>query len=1278
MFTQYWCYLVFILLISWPDWSLQEETFGSGNDTFNPTLGPTCFEISNKNAPNSLPTIASNVSHCDRSIIIQINIEAVKLTTVAEFSNVLSVTIFGNNNTIICSNSGSGIVFQFLDYVSIQNLQLRNCGVLKKNQMSGLHIISCGSIVMFDVVIACSDGSGLSIDSPKYNVSITDSHFIQSELLSQTNSTMLGGNGLKINVENHDHNGNELDIPLVITLDGCLFAKNIDKSESYSFLYGNLQGKGRGGGLYLITEESSKKIIAKITKCQFEHNIAHLGGGMSISLKGDNATDYTVTVTDTILSRNGCNNKLGTNIVGGGAFLSFENSRLTEGTRNVLHFINVTFTQNCADLGGGTFFFSNKYTTAQTGLIKFERCNWYRNKAHIGSAVLLTTNVFVRAQVGYLTTPVFESCTFEGNSIHASDTDPKTNDTMYKEYGSGTVYSSLLSIQFINTADFTNNFGSGIVIVNAEINFISSSAAFVNNTAVQGAALCLIGVSAMIIGSNENYIFENNRAYDRGGAIFVQLVDSADTVMSRSCYFRYQMEYKRIIHSSLWDSSLIFRNNIANSEGHSIFATSLLPCQVISTANNTKYEILNISDIFAPPGFIIENASTEKHISTDGTKFDNIARPLTLFPGIKKNLGITILDDLRQQTNSKIQAILPRNSSLKVTSLSSDGLHHSIKVEGLEGDSDILTLQTLGISKLRNYVTVILQKCPPGYSLDNNRTCSCDFDSYIGITKCENDTAYLQLGFWAGYITTTDGRTILATNICPLTFCQYKKEAIFEREVRLPTNHDDLDEVICGKSRTGILCATCREGYTAYYHSPLLSCYKEEPVSCKLGWLFYILSEIVPVTLIFGLVLAFNINFTSGNLNGFILFSQLQRTLNFQADGVIVYGPITQQLTRVYQIFYGFFNLDFFNIEPLSYCLWKNASVLEIICFKYATIIYSFFLVMGVIFFTKYCAARCLGRYYSISTLKNSIIHGISGFLVLCYTQTITVSFNILSRSTLVISIQETTPLNNNLTRVWFSGDLKSLGKGHLPYAIPALVVLSTVGCMPPVILICYPQLNKIVNLFKLNKVWGLRHLEYLHKLKPLFDSFQGSFKDQYRFFAGLYFFYRWLGLFIYVYSSSSIAFYITVELLAIIMLATHSVFQPYQKWYHNVLDSLMFSILLIVNGFSVLNYFLSRVDVGRKNNTVTTSGFQLFFISLPIFYLILYAIIWIIRKVLYSKYGAVLETEQFVLSKLSKKFHFNESTKIEDNDLPYRLLGHKEDVSFADCHVGPTNVNTY
>ena len=32
----------------------------------------------------------------------------------------------------------------------------------------------------------------------------------------------------------------------------------------------------------------------------------------------------------------------------------------------------------------------------------------------------------------------------------------------------------------------------------------------------------------------------------------------------------------------------------------------------------------------------------------------------------------------------------------------------------------------------------------------------------------------------------------------------------------------------------------------------------------------------------------------------------------------------------IYQVIYGFFNLDFFSIEVLSFCLWRGATVLDI------------------------------------------------------------------------------------------------------------------------------------------------------------------------------------------------------------------------------------------------------------------------------------------------------------------------------------------------------------
>ena len=1281
MLGLYWLVFTAVLIIL-PSKSFQAKSgIASSNLSANQTTADIReFEISYTNSCDNvkpqLSEIPDNISNSTHHILVRINVENLKLSRTAKFSNLRSVTIYGKNSTITCSNN-SGISFQLVEKVTLCNITIMACGIWKRNHTSGVRIAHCSHIVLLNITLKHSNGSGVYIDSPKNQVSITDSYFISNKLPDSVEKTLVGGNGMTIKLDDRGIND---ATNLTVSLERCVFADNIDSGESFTFLYGNLSGRGRGGGLFIRVEDFPTKMAVIITDCKFEGNTAHLGAGLSVSLRGDRLTKYTIVIKDSIFSRNGCGN-LSSLGAGGGAFISFENSKLTKGTDSQFYWVNTTFMENCATLGGGTFFFSNKYVTDQTGTVLFEQCTWSRNRAHIGSAVLLTPNVFVRASIGHLPTPIFILCTFKENSVNIKFKTGASSNLI--QYGSGTLHSSLFSIEFVGNASFIDNFGSGLVVVNAEVNFINSSALFFNNTAVQGGALSLIGVSVMTIGSNMTYTFENNRAYDRGGAIFVQLVDGADIVTSRSCFIQYEDQYKDPIHSRLWNSSLVFRNNVAESGGHSIFTTSLAPCQVVIT-DTGEYVRLEMSEIFTEPGIVIENKEKEKQIATEGSRFVDVADPLNISPGIMTNLNLTIQDDLGQSIDMKLLGVLPKNSSLEVTSLFSNGLQQNVKLNGQEGDKDMLTLQTLGTIHLSHQVEVHLQRCSPGFILSDN-TCICKFDSYVGIAKCEDNVAYLIEGFWAGYVNTSDGGMVLTTSTCPQGFCTYQENSVSNRTVRLPRNPDELEKAICGESRKGILCGTCNKGYTVYYHSPALSCLKDEPLSCKLGWLLYIVSEIIPVTLLFGFVLAFNLNFTSGSLNGFILFSQLQRTLYFDASGLITFGPTTKKLTQVYQVIYGIFNLDFFSIEPLSYCLWKNASVLAILCFKYLIIVYSFFLVLHVILFMKYCAARCLGRFYSISVLKNSVIHGISGFLTLCYTQTITISFNLLYSYKLSLpTFVNKTSLENSITRVWFSGNYESFGTGHLPYAVPALVVILTVGCVPPILLLCYPQINKTLTHFKLNKVWGLRKLEHLHTFKPLFDSFQGSFKDKYRFFAGLYFFYRWTGVLIYTYSSTQIGFYMTVQLLLLLMLTTHSICQPYEKWWHNLLDTLIFTNLLIVNGFSILNYFLVRVDFGRNNNTIVAAGFQLFFIYLPLFYLLLNIIVWLYTKVLYPRIRGkkLYEKELASTQKEFSSFRSSDVTDLdlEDNDLPYRLLGQKEDISFTESihNTDTIKVDTY
>ena len=59
-----------------------------------------------------------------------------------------------------------------------------------------------------------------------------------------------------------------------------------------------------------------------------------------------------------------------------------------------------------------------------------------------------------------------------------------------------------------------------------------------------------------------------------------------------------------------------------------------------------------------------------------------------------------------------------------------------------------------------------------------------------------------------------------------------------------------------------------------FFHSKLYSC-KQVSFLCNYGILFYVLSELLPLTLLLIAILVMNISFTSGAVNGFILFAQV-------------------------------------------------------------------------------------------------------------------------------------------------------------------------------------------------------------------------------------------------------------------------------------------------------------------------------------------------------------------------------------------------------------------
>ena len=183
--------------------------------------------------------------------------------------------------------------------------------------------------------------------------------------------------------------------------------------------------------------------------------------------------------------------------------------------------------------------------------------------------------------------------------------------------------------------------------------------------------------------------------------------------------------------------------------------------------------------------------------------------------------------------------------------------------------------------------------------------------------------------------------------------------------------------------------------------------------------------------------------------------------------------------------------------------------------------------------------------------------------------------------------------------RAWFNGELIHLGKDHWIYAAPAIFCLLTVGLFPPVLFLTYPLLNKTLALFGLEEKKPFHLFLSTSWLKPLLDSFQGCFKDNLRFFAGLYFLYRWTFLLFHWGMGNFGAYYTGTGGILVYMLTLHTICQPYIKRMHNIIDTLLFANLVLINSLSFFNYHKTRNKRVQYSATVSVAIVQQVLISL-------------------------------------------------------------------------------
>ena len=508
------------------------------------------------------------------------------------------------------------------------------------------------------------------------------------------------------------------------------------------------------------------------------------------------------------------------------------------------------------------------------------------------------------------------------------------------------------------------------------------------------------------------------------------------------------------------------------------------------------------------------------------------------------------------------------------------------------------------------------EDCPPWFYTDTD-TCKC---LAFYAARCFDNKAYLFAGYCATFDTEADSE-ILSLGGCPYHGLTFSKRDQYWY-TQLPDNVSELNDYMCGPlNRKGRLCSECKEGYGLSTTSVGFQYF--ECIKCADAWygvpLFLIL-EMFPLTVLYLLILLFQINITSGSITCFIFCSQLV-VMAFDRvfagdnprvnDILLAVSKHSNWPFIVTMTIYDVWNLRFFrNVLP-SFCINSGLKAIHVSYLDYISVIYP----LCLIFLTWVCVElydrkfrllvwlwkpfqKCLkGKEYTVD-----FINAFASFFLLSFTKTmyqmvlLLIQRKIESRQDYYYFLGYTYVVGIDQTVLYGSTE-------HLLFVIPAAILFFILGVLPTVFLILYP-IRPFRVLFSKCRLDGVVINTFAEKFYCCYRTGLDGGRDM-RSFAGLYFITRFLlflsntmagGLHISEnnpYFVRNLTFMITALLIALC--------RPYKESYMNKIDA----ILLVHIG--LLCHFVS-VEGSFKNRRILAITLEVM-IMFPLLCFILFLI---------------------------------------------------------------------
>lgn len=1142
-------------------------------------------------------------------------------------------------------NTSTGLTFLNIDTgITIKHVWFSGCGALQnstsKNSTSqlssnkytffmfqaGLYFLLCKDVSLYHVWVTDSTGTGVVLYSTTGENSFSYCNFAANEVPQDMKSVYPGGGGLYLefpyclpgNFSSCNSSNGKSDVPKEYVSNStyyifdCTFADNVASLLSTTavndtFILPHAREHisfGRGGGLLVYFKGEAQNNTITVNKTHILRNKAVWGGGAFIEFQ-DNSSSNVFQMYSSIIERNESPHNIskGVGTGGGGMRLDYIFFGYARVHNNRMFFDSCSFAYNMAYWGGGVSVCVSREQDKvnPTNAVEFKHCDWTLNEARIGAAVDLS-----------LWHPVSN-----GAVVHVNFTDTTVTYHHYAQpagsiVGVGAFYTDSVPAEFYGYANFAFNTFTALAATSTSID-IFDSITFFDNSGRNGGAIALFGSAYIRVHNGVSMTFSHNSAELKGGAIYSELVGERELISSRNCFIRYEDSQESPDH---WNTTHTFTNNRADGTPNSIFTTTILPC-IWGGAYGPAYDPNNNTQVFCWNDHWIYNGSTSNQscsdqIATAGGEYSKPSYTVSVIPGDREHLPIQMTDDFNRSTTGRMVLTARVNSSYSNISQLDNAWKYipdnTIKLFGEPNKSVLVDFYSLGPRVIYTQANVTLLPCPPGYFASTIRiiegkhaynVTECVCGNYHNFISClEGFHSRLEvLGTWIGYY--KNGSLVAGKS--PYTYTV---------NPNLPQNPINLNSQLCLEPyhRQGVLCGQCARGHAPSMNSGSFECVKCASKQAKFGWLLFIATKFVPMTIFFVILIIFNISLTSGPANAFIFYSQIITA----CFGLYTVSIKYQTLKKLYVVLYDIWNLNFFDAIIPDYCLHPHMNALTVFALDYLVAFYPLILISvlyigiklnnrGIRLFACLCEPlhHCFARFRQSWDLKRSITDSIAAFLLLSYTKFIVVSVRLLSPVDLY---------DHNNARVetvlYIDGSVHYFHGEHIPYVLAALIILVVFVLCPPVLLLAYPKCFTCGS----NRAGGRIRV----KMQLFLNTFYGCYKDgtdgtwDFRFFAGLYFVFRIVFFCVHYFIIASWTLqYALQQILSTTGVFLFAVFRPYRDDFYNKVDATMFVVLALVNALSHYNYNFDLDEENKPSKIVF--GLMYILIWCPLIYMLLF-----------------------------------------------------------------------